>query len=76
MSLPWLLRRLEIAREDTREQEQLARLQAVRAALAALDDYATAEGADDGAIESLRARYTARARRLKVADEGTVNLRS
>jgi Na+/H+ antiporter len=73
MSLPWLLRRLGIAREDTREQEQLARLQAARAALAALDDYAIAEGADDGAIELLRARYTARARRLEVADEDRAN---
>jgi Na+/H+ antiporter len=68
MSLPWLLRRLGIGREDTRDQERLARLQAVRAALAALDDHAAAEGADD-AIESLRALYTARARRLEVADE-------
>jgi Na+/H+ antiporter len=73
MSLPWLLRRIGIAREDTREQEQLARLQAARAALAALDDYAIAEGADDGAIELLRARYTARARRLEVADEDRAN---
>ena len=69
MSLPWLLRRLGIGREDTRDQERLARLQAVRAALAALDDHAAAEGADD-AIESLRALYAARARRLEVvADE-------
>jgi Na+/H+ antiporter len=68
MSLPWLLRKLGIASEDTSEQEHLARLQAARAALAALEDHATAEGTDD-AIESLRALYTGRAQRLEAADE-------
>ena len=68
MSLPRLLRRLGIAREDTHEQEQLARREAVRAALARLDDHAAANGAD-GAIEALRARYSARARRLEGGDE-------
>jgi Na+/H+ antiporter len=72
MSLPWLLHRLGIAREDTREQEQLARLEATRAALARLDERATADAADD-AIEELRARYTARARRLEAGDEDRTN---
>lgn len=67
MSLPWLLRRLRIAREDTGEEERLARLHGVHAALAALDDHATGQSADD-AIESLRALYSARARRLETAD--------
>jgi Na+/H+ antiporter len=68
MTLPWLLRKLGIRREDFRDQEQLARIEAVRAALARLDEYASTQGADS-AIESLRALYTARARRLEAADQ-------
>jgi Na+/H+ antiporter len=67
-SLPWLLRRLGIGHEDFRNQERLARLQAARTALAWLDDYAGTERADD-AVESLRALYAARVRRLEVANQ-------
>lgn len=72
MSLPWLLRKLGIAREDTHRQEQLARLQAVRTALAVLDKHARTQGADE-AVESLRASYAARARRLEATDKGQLN---
>lgn len=65
-SLPWLLRRLGISGEDSRIQEHNARLQATRAALAWLDDHAGVDGAD-GAAESVRALYEARARRLQIA---------
>ncbi|MBS4726863.1 hypothetical protein MSM1_00235 [Mycobacterium sp. SM1] len=68
MTLLRLLRRLGIVRKDTREQERLARLDAVRAALARLDRRTTADTADAG-IEELRARYTSRARRLEAGDE-------
>lgn len=68
-SLPWLLHKLQIGRRESGNQERLARLQAVRAALAWLDDHAAAAGVDDAAA-SVRALYTARQRRLTVADDG------
>jgi hypothetical protein len=64
-SLPWLLRWLGLRAEDFRTEENEARLQAARAALAWLDDHSGAEGADD-ATESLRALYEARVRRLQI----------
>ncbi|MDI3315233.1 MAG: Na+/H+ antiporter [Mycobacterium sp.] len=66
-TLPWLLRHLSIGNEDLRSQQRLARLQAARSALAWLDDYAATEPADD-AVESLRALYAARVRRLELAN--------
>ncbi|MBS4729298.1 Na+/H+ antiporter [Mycobacterium sp. SM1] len=67
-SLPWLLRHLGIGHEDLQSQQRLARLQAARAALAWLDDYAATERVDD-AVESLRALYGARVRRLQGANQ-------
>ena len=65
VSLPWLLRRLGIRPEDFRTEEKEARLKAARAALAWLDDHASAEGTDD-AMEFLRARYEATVWRLQI----------
>jgi hypothetical protein len=51
--------------DRNRTEENEARLEAARAALAWLDDHSGAEGADD-ATESLRALYEARVRRLQI----------
>lgn len=67
ISLPWLLRRLQIVRQDPRNREHTARLRSVRAALAWLDDHVGGDGADDAAA-SLRALYMARLRRLEATD--------
>lgn len=69
MTLPWLLRRLGIKGEDFGTEDNEARLQAARAALAWLDDYISADGGDDAA-ESVRALYEARVRRLKIVPPG------
>jgi hypothetical protein len=72
-SLPWLLRWLGLRAEDFRTEENEARLEAARAALAWLDDHSAAEGADD-ATESLTALYEARVRRLQIippSDQGS-----
>ena len=72
-SLPRLLRRLGLRAEDFRTEENEARLEAARAALAWLDDHSGADGADD-ATESLRALYEARVRRLQIippSDQGS-----
>ncbi|WP_373139533.1 Na+/H+ antiporter [Mycobacterium marinum] len=66
MTLPWLLHKLRIGRKDSGSQERIARLQAVRAALAWLDDHIDA-GCADNAVASVRSLYEARHRRLAVA---------
>jgi Na+/H+ antiporter len=72
MSLPWLLHKLRIGRQDFRSQERMARLQAARAALAWLDDHVAAGGADDAAV-AVRALYAARQRRLEIIDDNHEN---
>lgn len=63
-SLPWLLRRLGLRPEESRTEENHARLHGARAALAWLDDHAGANGTDE-ATESARAWYEAKVRRLQ-----------
>jgi Na+/H+ antiporter len=65
-SLPWLLRRLGLKAEDFATEENKARLEAARAALKWLDDHTGADD-DDDAIESARALYEARVRRLQIS---------
>jgi CPA1 family monovalent cation:H+ antiporter len=65
-SLPWLLRRLGLKAEDFATEENKARLEAARAALKWLDDHTGADD-DDDAIESARALYKARVRRLQIS---------
>jgi Na+/H+ antiporter len=69
MSLPWLLRKLGIGREDLQDQERLARLEGAKAALDWLDDQPEAQDASDAAVAALRHLYTSRVRRLQVTDQ-------
>jgi Na+/H+ antiporter len=69
MTLPWLLRRLDVNGDDHHDDERLARLHAARAALARLDELAAAPGESataDGALAQLRGLYAARVTRLAV----------
>ncbi len=69
MTLPLLLRKLGIGREDFHDQERLARLEAANAVLDWLDDQAEAQDVSDAAVASLRHLYASRVRRLKVTDQ-------
>lgn len=69
LTLPWLLRQLELRVDDLDSEENEARLRAARAALDWLDDHADSEE-PDAAVESIRARYEARVRRLEIATPG------
>jgi Na+/H+ antiporter len=76
MSLPALIRRLRVTRDESEEQEELrARLVAVNAALAQLDLLAEEEWTRDDTIERLRNLYNYRKRRFaaragKIEDDG------
>jgi CPA1 family monovalent cation:H+ antiporter len=63
-SMPWLLRRLGLKAEDFRTAENVARLTAARAALTWLGDRSGSADTDP-AVDSVRARYEARVRRLQ-----------
>jgi len=69
MTLPWLLRTLGVGREDSHEQERLARLEAANAALDWLNDQARGQETSDAAVASLRSLYQSRVRRLQVSDQ-------
>jgi len=71
MSLPLLLRRLGVDRENWRDQEREARLEAATAALDWLGDQPEARDESDAAVASLRSLYTSRVRRLKAPDSVT-----
>lgn len=71
MSLPLLLRRLGVGREDWRDQERNARLEAATAALDWLGDQPEARDESDAAVASLRSLYTSRVRRLRGPDPVT-----
>jgi monovalent cation/hydrogen antiporter len=76
LTLPWLIRRLGIHRDDVEEREEVrARLEATKAALARLDELAMEDWTRDDTVERLRGAYEFRRRRLKarvgkVEDDG------
>jgi CPA1 family monovalent cation:H+ antiporter len=66
LSLPWLIRRLELHRDDGEAQEELrGRLHATQAALARLEELAGEEWTRDDTVERMRGMYQFRRRRLK-----------
>jgi CPA1 family monovalent cation:H+ antiporter len=66
LSLPWLIRRLGLHRDDSEEQEELrGRLRATDAALARLEELAAEEWTRDDTVERMRGLYQFRRRRLK-----------
>jgi monovalent cation/hydrogen antiporter len=76
LSLPWLIRRLGLQRDDSEAQEELrGRLRATDAALARLEELAAEEWTRDDTVERMRGWYQFRRRRLKaragyLADDG------
>ncbi|MBV8944245.1 MAG: Na+/H+ antiporter [Solirubrobacterales bacterium] len=76
LSLPMLIRRLNISDEGAAQTEELkARLAATKAALAQIDALATEEWTREDTIERMRAAYQFRKRRLaaragKIEDDG------
>jgi CPA1 family monovalent cation:H+ antiporter len=76
LSLPWLIRRLGLHRDDSEEQEELrGRLRATDAALARLEELAGEEWTREDTVERMRGLYQFRRRRLKarggyLADDG------
>ncbi len=66
LTLPWLIRRLGLHRDDSEEQEELrGRLRATDAALARLEELATENWTRDDTVERMRGLYQFRLRRLK-----------
>jgi monovalent cation/hydrogen antiporter len=76
LSLPWLIRRLGLHRDDSETQEELrGRLRATDAALARLEELAVQEWTREDTVERMRGLYQFRRRRLKarggyLADDG------
>jgi monovalent cation/hydrogen antiporter len=76
LTLPWLIRRLGLHRDDSEAQEELrGRLRATDAALARLEELAGEEWTRDDTVERMRGLYQFRRRRLKAragyqADDG------
>jgi Na+/H+ antiporter len=76
LSLPWLIRRLGLHRDDSEEQEELrGRLRATDAALTRLEELAVQEWTREGTVQRMRGLYQFRRRRLKaragyLADDG------
>jgi Na+/H+ antiporter len=77
LSLPWLIRRLGLHRDDSEaEEELLGRLRATDAALARLEELAGEDWTRDDTVERMRGLYQFRRRRLKARagywdDDGT-----
>jgi CPA1 family monovalent cation:H+ antiporter len=77
LTLPWLIRRLGLQRDDSEAEEELrGRLRATDAALARLEELAAEEWARDDTVERMRGLYQFRRRRLKaragyLADDGS-----
>jgi CPA1 family monovalent cation:H+ antiporter len=66
LSLPWLIRRLGLHRDDSEAQEELrGRLRATDAALARLEELAAEEWTREDTVERLRGLYQFRRGRLK-----------
>ncbi len=77
LTLPWLIRRLGLQRDDSETQEELrGRLRTTDVALARLEELAAEEWTRDDTVERMRGLYQLRRRRLKardgsLADDGT-----
>jgi monovalent cation/hydrogen antiporter len=77
LTLPWLIRRLGVHRDDSEVQEELrGRLRATDAALARLEELAGEGWTRDDTVERMRGLYQFRRRRLKaragyLADDGS-----
>jgi CPA1 family monovalent cation:H+ antiporter len=77
LTLPWLIRRLGLHRDDSETQEELrGRLRTTDAALARLEELAAEDWTRDDTVERMRGLYQFRRRRLKarggcLADDGT-----
>jgi len=77
LTLPWLIRRLGLQRDDSQPQEELGgRLRATDAALARLEELAGEDWTRDDTIERIRGLYQVRRRRLTARggdldDDGT-----
>jgi monovalent cation/hydrogen antiporter len=77
LSLPWLIRRLGLQRDDSEAQEELrGRLRATDAALARLEELAAEEWTREDTVERMRGLYQFRRRRMKaragyVEDDGS-----
>ena len=66
LSLPWLIRRLGLHRDDSEAQEELrGRLRATDAALARLEELAAEEWTREDTVERMRGLYQFRRGRLK-----------
>ena len=66
LSLPWLIRRLGLQRDDSQTQEELrGRLRATDAAPARLEELAAEDWTRDDTVERMRGLYQFRRRRLK-----------
>ena len=76
LSLPWLIRRLGLHRDDSEAQEELrGRLRATDAALTRLEELAVQEWTREDTVQRMRGLYQFRRRRLKaragyLADDG------
>jgi monovalent cation/hydrogen antiporter len=76
LSLPWLIRRLGLHRDDSEEQEELrGRLRATDAALTRLEELAVQEWTREDTVQRMRGLYQFRRQRLKaragyLADDG------
>jgi len=76
LSLPWLIRRLGLQRDDSDAQEELrGRLRATDAALTRLEELEAQEWTRDDTVERMRGLYQFRRQRLKaragyLADDG------
>jgi monovalent cation/hydrogen antiporter len=76
LTLPWLIRRLGVQRDDSEAQEEMrGRLRATDAALARLEELAGEGWTRDDTVERMRGLYQFRRRRLKaragyLADDG------
>jgi len=69
LTLPWLIRRLGLQRDDSETQEELrGRLQATDVALARLEELAAEEWTRDDTVERMRGLYQLRRRRLNARD--------
>jgi Na+/H+ antiporter len=68
-TLPWLIRRLGLQRDDSETQEELrGRLRTTDAALARLEELAAEDWTRDDTVERMRGLYQLRRRRLKARD--------
>ena len=72
LTLPWLIRRLDVHDDGAEEREELeARRRATDAALIRLDELGMMEWTRDDTVERMRGMYEYRRRRLQARD-GTV----